>query len=127
MYKFGKRSLKNLSQAHPDLQILFHEVIKHMDISVICGYRGEKEQNEAFRNGNSMLKYPNSKHNKLPSLAVDAVPYPIDWNNIGRFDELGEFVLKKADELRKEGRIKSKIVWGGEWKKFPDKPHYEIG
>ena len=126
MYKFSKRSMINLSQAHKDLQILFNEVIKCRDIAVICGHRGEKAQMEAFNNGFSMVKYPDSKHNKLPSLAVDVVPYPIDWNNIGRFEELGEFVLMKARELREAGKIQSNISWGGNWKRFKDYPHYEI-
>lgn len=126
MYKFSKRSRTNLSQAHEDLQVLFSEVIKCRDITVICGHRGEKDQMDAFNNGFSMLKYPASKHNKVPSLAVDVVPFPIDWNNIGRFEELGEFVMLKARELKKEGKIKSNISWGGHWKKFKDYPHYEI-
>lgn len=126
MYKFSKRSKENLSQAHEDLQVLFNEVIKCRDCSVICGYRGEKEQNEAFDNGKSLLKYPNSKHNKIPSLAVDIVPYPIAWDDIKRFEEFGDFVLKKAESLKKEGRINGKIIWGGNWKKFKDYPHYEL-
>lgn len=126
MYKLSKRSTINLSQTHTDLQILFHEVIKERDIAVICGHRGEKEQNEAYEKNFSKLKFPLSKHNKLPSLAVDVVPYPIDWTNIDRFEELGEFVLMKAKELKEAGKIKSNITWGGNWKKFTDYPHYEI-
>ena len=110
----------NLSQSHKDLQILFNEVIKCRDIAVICGHRGEKEQNKAYEDGFSMLKFPKSKHNKVPSLAVDVVPYPIDWNNIGRFEELGEFVVQKAKEMN------INISWGGNWEKFKDYPHYEI-
>lgn len=127
MYSFSKRSIDNLSQAHPDLQVLFNEVIRYRDCSVICGHRGEKEQNDAFNKGNSLLKYPNSKHNKLPSLAVDVVPFPIDWDDIDRFKNFGEFVLIIASRLKADGKIQNEIKWGGNWKKFKDYPHYEIG
>lgn len=126
MYSFSKRSIDNLSQAHPDLQVLFNEVVMYRDCSVICGHRGEKEQNDAFNKGNSLLKFPNSKHNKLPSLAVDVVPFPIDWDDIDRFKNFGEFVLTTAGRLRDNGMIRNKIEWGGNWKKFKDYPHYEI-
>jgi len=72
---FGAKSKQNLSEAHINLQRLFTEVIKHRDCTVVVGYRGEAEQNRAFAVGNSKLKFPNSKHNQSPSLAVDVVPY----------------------------------------------------
>lgn len=76
MYKFSKSSEEKLATCHPDLQKLMNEVIKYYDCSIICGHRGEKEQNEAFEKGYSKLKFPNGKHNKIPSLAVDVLPYP---------------------------------------------------
>lgn len=126
MYKFSKRSQTNLSQCHVDLQTLFNEVIKCRDCTVLCGYRGEKEQNEAFAEKNSKLKFPHSKHNKQPSLAADVVPYPIDWMDIRRFKEFGDFVLRKAKQLQQEGKIQSTISWGGNWFTFKDYPHFEI-
>ncbi len=126
MYSFTKKSKINLSQAHPDLQTLFNEVIKEANCYIICGHRGEVEQNDAFDRGNSLLRFPNSKHNKLPSLAVDATPRPLDWNDLKGFDMLGEIVLRKAKELKESGDITHDIVWGGMWKKFKDRPHYEI-
>jgi len=76
MYKFSKSSEEKLATCHPDLQKIMNEVIKYYDCSIICGHRGEKEQNEAFEKGYSKLKFPNGKHNKIPSLAVDILPYP---------------------------------------------------
>ena len=85
MYKYSKWSTGRLASAHPDLQHLFNEVIKVIDCTVVYGHRTEAEQEEMVRKGYSKLKYPNSNHNKVPSLAVDAIPYPIDWNDRERF------------------------------------------
>ena len=120
MYNFGKKSLEKISELHPDLQKVCHEAIKHIDFSVICGHRGEKEQNEAYEKGNSKLKYPNSKHNNQPSNAFDATPYPCDWNDINLFMELA-VVIKKAAET-----VGVKISWGGDWDSFKDYPHFEL-
>jgi len=72
------------------------------------------------------LKWPNGNHNKLPSLAVDAIPHPVDWKDLERFNILGKFILTIAQEQN------IKIEWGGNWKKNPndligwDAPHYEL-
>lgn len=125
MPKFSKRSLRNLNQCHPDLITLFKDVIQFVDCSIICGHRGEKEQNEAYDKGFSKLRWPKSKHNQMPSMAVDAVPYPIEWENKKRFINFGEFVLNRALYLWKDGKICHRIVWGGTWQ-FTDYPHFEL-
>jgi hypothetical protein len=52
--------------------------VSPIDFKILCGHREEKEQNEAFNKGNSKLKWPQSKHNSLPSLAVDIAPFPVN-------------------------------------------------
>jgi len=127
MYKFSKRSEKNLTEAHQDLQTLFRTIIKYRDCSIICGHRGEMEQNAAFDRGNSKLRYPKSKHNKMPSLAVDVIPYPFNgWNDIDQFKEFGNFVKGIAVMLKAYGAIENDITWGGDWKSFRDYPHFQI-
>lgn len=134
MAAFGDTSKKRLYTAHCDLQILFNEVIKHFNCSIICGERDEEAQTKAFDNGFSKVKYPNSKHNKRPSLAVDAVPYPIEWSNVNRMRYFAGFVLGIARMLKQQGSINSEIVWGGDWdsdtvltdQRFNDFPHFQI-
>ena len=123
---FSIKSRNNLKQCHIDLQVVFTEVVKIVDCSVICGYRGEKDQNEAFDKGFSKLRFPKSKHNKIPSQAVDAVPYPVDWKDKQRIIDFGAFVMDRADKLWKEGKITHRVQWGGNWVTFPDLPHYQI-
>ncbi|MBK6881287.1 MAG: M15 family metallopeptidase [Elusimicrobia bacterium] len=120
MPKFGKRSKKELATAHPDLQRLFNAVIEKIDCAVICGHRGHADQDKAFAEGKSKLEWPNSKHNKVPALAVDVVPFPIDWNDLARFDALAAVVKAEAK------RLNIKVECGIDWKKFPDAPHYQV-
>jgi hypothetical protein len=57
MPSFSKASEAKLQTCHKDLQIVFREVIKHIDCTVIEGYRGKEAQNAAVKAGNSMLPY----------------------------------------------------------------------
>lgn len=127
MPKFSERSKRNLEQCDLRLQELFEEVIKHYDCTVTCGFRNEADQNEAFENGRSKLQWPNSKHNKMPSKAVDVVPFPIDWKDSKRFIHFGGFVLGIA------AKMGIKIRWGGDFNqnkmfddRFFDSPHFEL-
>ena len=128
MYKFGKVSQERLDTCHPDLQELLNEAIKYIDFSVICGYRNEEDQMNAFISGASKVQYPNSKHNTKPSVAVDIAPYPIDWDNIKRFAFLVGIVKGIAESRGIEIRL------GADWDsdgditdhKFMDWPHIEL-
>lgn len=120
MPKFGKRSRKELATAHPDLQRLFSEVINLIDCAVICGHRGHADQDKAFAEGKSKLKWPNSKHNKVPSLAVDVAPWPSLYSDMEKFVSLIDVVKSTAR------RLGIKITCGIDWKRFPDAPHVEL-
>ena len=119
-YSFGKASKRRLASCDNDLQLLFNEVIKERDCSVLCGFRCEIEQDAAYQSGKSKVTWPNSKHNTRPSKAVDVVPYPVDWEDIERFNEFADFVKGKAEAM--DIRIK----WGGDFKSFYDAPHWEL-
>jgi peptidoglycan L-alanyl-D-glutamate endopeptidase CwlK len=127
-YEFSYRSKKSLASAHEDLQKLFNEVIKIIDCTVIFGHRTEIEQEEQYRQGHTKLHYPRSKHNNKPSLAVDVVPYPINWDNRERFVYFAGIVKGIASQLDIE------IRWGGDWdndnqlrdQTWMDLPHYEL-
>ena len=128
MPRFSSKSKRKLDTCHESLQQLFSEVVKSFDCTVIEGHRGEKKQNEAYRKGNSKLKYPNGKHNKTPSIAVDVIPYPVDWKDRDRMHYFGGFVLGIAKKMG------FKIRWGGDWdmdthtkdNKFDDLVHFEM-
>lgn len=128
MPQFSKVSQDRLSTCHPQLQALMNEVIRHTDILVIEGHRGQEAQDKAFREGKSKLKWPQGKHNSLPSLAVDIAPYPINWNDLPAFHRLAQVVLETAESMG------IKIRWGGDWngngsskdERFLDLVHFEL-
>ena len=128
MPSFGERSKKALDSAHPKLRQLFEEVVKSQDCAILCGFRNEEDQEKAFLQGFSKVHYPNSKHNSYPSMAVDVVPWPLDWKEERRFYRLSGYVQSVAD------RLGIKIRWGGDFNQdgnlrndsFVDLPHYEL-
>ena len=128
MPRFGTKSRGRLSSCHPDLQKVFNQVIKEIDCSILCGQRGEKEQNKAFDEGRSKVRFPDGRHNANPSNAVDVAPYPLDWEDRERFHLFAGYVLGIADSMG------IKLRWGGDWdrdwtvkdNKFDDLPHFEI-
>lgn len=122
----GNKSLVKLASCQPELRRLVEAVSEGIDkgecplvqdVIVLCGFRGEQEQNEAFEKKTSKLKWPNSKHNSLPSNAVDMAPFPLDWSVAGlpAFRSLRKYVLATAEKMGIRIRI---ISW--------DFPHYEL-
>lgn len=119
MYKFSKRSKDRLNTCHKDLKLIMNDLIKVMDVTILEGYRNEEKQNKAFSEGFSKLQYPNSKHNQNPSLAVDVAPYPIDWNNIKRFERMCGII----EGIALKRNIKIRL---GRDFSFKDYPHIEL-
>lgn len=151
---FSRQSQAKLITCHDFLQEIFDRaIVKGPDHTILCGHREEEEQNLAFEQGKSRFKWPNSSHNMLPSLAVDAAPYPIIWpqidllklseikhfpsklnildkyiSEIARFYVLAGYIIRTAHGLGCE------IRWGGDWnrnwvysdQKFNDLVHYEL-
>jgi peptidoglycan L-alanyl-D-glutamate endopeptidase CwlK len=126
-FKFSKPSLAKLDTCHPVLKLLMTRVldVSPHDMTVLCGHRGETQQNDAYSKGNSKLKWPQSKHNLLPSLAVDVAPYPVDWNNIDSFKQLSVIVKSVWDEMTDDERDGWHLMYGGDWK-MRDYPHWQI-
>lgn len=129
MPSFSQSSLQQLKTCDRKLQTLFTEVVKHFDCTVVCGFRNEAEQNKAFLEGKSKKKWPEGKHNSIPSNAVDVVPFPIDWGDTNRMRYFAGFVVGLATSMG------IKIRWGGDWNgdtktkdnSFNDLPHFELG
>ena len=67
-----------------------------------------------------------SKH--VTGKAVDLVPYPVDWNDLKKFDAIAQAMLQAAKELG------IPIRWGADWdgdgkpreRGESDSPHFEI-
>lgn len=125
----------------PKLLALVAEVQKHTSLKVIQCYRSEEEQNDAYLRGSSKLKFPHSKHNASPALAIDIAPTSKEKNvvwptygakrytaQVGSYYYLAGVILKVASDMGIELR------WGGDWdgdgdftdQSFNDLVHYEL-
>ncbi len=135
MPTFSQESLSKLQTCHAELQVLFLEVVKYWDCTVLEGYRNQKNQDAAFNRGNSKLRWPHGRHNKMPSLAVDVAPYPMpDWKQSADFYYFAGFVMGVANRLFREGKMLHGIKYGGDWsgnqritdETFIDAVHFEL-
>jgi len=128
MPEFGSKSKNRLRSVHPDLCRVLEEAIKVVDFTILQGFRGKAAQNEAFDSGKSKLRFPDSKHNTFPSLAVDFAPWPIDWQNIGQFEYVAGVIAGCAQTLGVPVRL------GRDWdrdglsvdERFKDYGHVEL-
>lgn len=127
-YHYSKTSQQRLNECHPLLQKVFNRVIQITDCTIITGHRDKPTQNEMYRTGKSQLQWPDGKHNIMPSEAIDAAPYPIDWKDRERATLFAGLVIGIAEEMG------IKLRWGSDWNRdwqvkdnnFDDLWHFEL-
>lgn len=131
-FYFSTKSKIKLHSCHLDLQAIINEALAYeiMDIVVIEGHRDKATQDRYYALNKSKVKYPDGKHNKTPSEAIDIAPYingKVSWNKL-HCCVLAGIILVIA---KKRG---IKIRWGGNWdmdgepitdQDFQDLVHYE--
>jgi peptidoglycan L-alanyl-D-glutamate endopeptidase CwlK len=138
-YNYSATSQERLDSCHVDIQVIWAELKNWVNASVFCGHRGKEAQNKAYMENKSKLKFPDSKHNLSPSMAVDSGPFFIeihntDWNDKLAFARFAGRVDQITDQLLKEGKITHSIIWGGDWdgdnrstdQRFMDLPHFQL-
>ena len=89
------------------------------DLHTCCVYRGEEEQNAAFRRGSSRKRFGESAHNSIPSKAMD----------LFQIDAKGEAVFDRKYYEKLYSRAKAlgfKFVWGGNYITLRDSPHFQV-
>jgi peptidoglycan L-alanyl-D-glutamate endopeptidase CwlK len=152
MANYGVKSQTALNTCATDLITVFDEVVLYFDNMIIYGNRSQGDQFELYKQGRSFINgewvitdksrvvtYKDgwskpSKHNLVPSEAVDAVPYPVRWKDTDRMYYFAGFVLGIAARLKAEGKITHDIRYGGDWNRdtnvmdetFMDLVHFEI-
>lgn len=136
MPKFSATSFNKLLTCDDRLQLVLNETIQIVDFVVLEGHRGEKAQNAAVANGTSKLSWPDGKHNKMPSKAVDIAPYlpevKIDWKDMIAFGRLMGVV--QAIAHRHGIKLRFGLDWDGDFRSvdrdpdedFLDAPHIEL-
>lgn len=133
-YRFSNISKRRLMGIHPDLRRVLARALRRglIDFTVVCGYRGCREQTEAWEEGKTLLRFPKSKHNCKPSRAVDIAPYVngrLSFNKL-HMSYLAGVVQATAEEMD------ISLRWGGNWdrdgepitdQRFDDLCHFELG
>jgi peptidoglycan L-alanyl-D-glutamate endopeptidase CwlK len=128
MPKFSEKSLAKLATCDSRLQKVFHEVVRDFDCTVLEGHRNKERQNRMVDEGKSQVRWPDGKHNRVPSAAVDVCPYPVAWDDRERQSLFAGFVLATAKAMDVNLR------WGGDWDRdtevrdngFDDLVHFEL-
>jgi len=137
-YSLGQQSRARLKGVHPDLVKVVELAIKKTatDFLVLEGVRTPARQKELYAQGrtrpgqvvtwtltsNHFAKADGFGH------AVDLAPYPVDWNDLKKFDAISKAMFAAAAELG------IRIRWGADWDQDgksrergeSDSPHFEI-
>ena len=118
--ELSKLSLERLEGVDERLKAIVIECAARCPypFNVSEGLRTKEQQREYVRQGKSRTM--NSKH--LTGKAVDLYPLTmnrkqVDWS---RFEELADLMFQVARDQDTE------IDWGGHWKTFVDKCHFEL-
>jgi len=128
MPRYSRKSEEALATCDPRLQGIFHDVIEAFDCSILEGHRERQRQNDLKESGKSQVRWPNSKHNSVPSKAVDVAPFPIDWEDRERMTLFAGYVMGIA------AAHGVPLRWGGCWRmdwspannNFDDLVHFEL-
>jgi len=119
-FRFGAASEKNLIGVQPDLVRVARLALMHsaIDFKITEGRRSVKRQAELVASGASQTM--NSRH--LTGHAIDVAALVggrvrWDWPLYSKI--ANAFSLASTD-------LKIPVVWGGDWRKFPDGPHFEL-
>lgn len=143
MANYSIKSLDKLLTSHRDLVKIFTYVIRHFDCTILYGHRTPKEQYQLWLKGREddedIVTYLDgykklSKHNAMPSMATDAVSYPINWKDLSQHYYFAGYVKAVADMLYDQCKITHKVRCGADWnknmqvsdEKFMDLFHFEL-
>ena len=133
-YSFGHRSTEMLSTAHILLRGVAHRALEltACDFAIVQGHRDKDGQDIALSTGKTQLEWPNSKHNSLPSIALDFCAYPDPYNPHPKM--MARYYLIAGAWYAAAKEFDLELRWGGDWdgdgdmmdQTFDDLGHVEI-
>ncbi len=141
MFKFGKKSKKQIDTCHKDLQLILNTAISisRIDFGVSEGHRPISLQQKYFKEGKSTIDGITEfgKHNVFPSKAVDIYGYVKRKANYDPLvlSYLAGLLVTVAAMLKMQGLIEHELRWGGNWDRdgeiltdqdFDDLVHFEL-
>lgn len=132
-FKLGKTSLARLQGVDETLVNVVKRAIEisEVDFTVLEGVRTLERQRELYAQGRTApgkIVTWTMKSRHIEGKAVDLVPYPLDWNDLEKFNKIKDAMFQAARELDVNLR------WGADWngngeyreKGEYDSPHFEI-
>lgn len=123
-FKLGTKSLSNLKGVHPDLVKVVKRAIEltECDFTITEGLRTKERQAQLLKEKKTTTS--NSRH--LTGHAVDLAAWVI-VDDKGTVSWEWKYYYQIADAMKKAAlELNVSIEWGGDWKKFPDGPHFEL-
>jgi peptidoglycan L-alanyl-D-glutamate endopeptidase CwlK len=130
-HSLSARSWSRLVGVHPDLVRVVERAIalSPVDFAVTQGVRTQAEQDELYAQGRTkpgriVTMTRNSRH--IGGHAIDVVPWvngAIEWDDDGKLG-LWPVIAKAMKQAAKE--LDVAIAWGGDWKGFVDRLHFEL-
>jgi len=113
MAKYSKKSRERRDTCNSKLIHIADRLIDMYDNTFVWGFRNHEEQEEAYRNKKSKLRFPYSAHNRYPSRAMDLQPYPYPGGDEHKVRE--EFMFMRgivyAIAYELGINLKSTITW----------------
>ena len=163
-HQFSKVSKSRQNGLHPTLNKILDRAISisSIDFMIIEGVRSDEQCYINYGKGRTAAqcqakgvpaKYAkpsvakvtwlnnplSSKHRKQADgygHAVDVAPFPLDWNDLSKFDKIAKAMLEAQKQLKAEGKIpeSTNLRWGADWdndgkpreRGESDSPHFEI-
>lgn len=138
-YSLSQRSISNLRQVHPDLVAVVGRAIQitEQDFMVIEGVRTQERQDELWAQGRTTPGPVVTWTKDVSSHgigkdgyghAVDICPFPVDWNDLSKFDAISKAMFAAATEFG------IRLRWGADWdmdgkpreRGESDSPHFEL-
>jgi peptidoglycan L-alanyl-D-glutamate endopeptidase CwlK len=119
-YKLGTKSLSKLEGVHPDLVKVVKRAIEltECDFTITEGLRSKERQAQLLKEKKTTTS--NSRH--LTGHAVDLAAWvegTVSWD--------WKYYHQIADAMKKASKeLNIDTEWGGDWKKFPDGPHFQL-
>lgn len=132
-FVLGKTSLARLKGVDEQLVNIVKRAIEisEVDFTVLEGVRTLERQRELYAQGRTApgkIVTWTMKSRHIEGKAVDLVPYPLDWNDLDKFDKIKNAMFQAAREQDVNLR------WGADWdgdgkyreKGEYDSPHFEL-
>jgi peptidoglycan L-alanyl-D-glutamate endopeptidase CwlK len=138
LYELGNKSKEKLKGVHPNLVRVIERAIQlsSQDFTVLEGIRTPERQAELYAQGRTKpgpvvtwtLKSRHFIQKDGFGHAADIAPFPIDWNDLSKFDAIAKAMFQASKELG------TPIRWGADWDEDgnprergeTDSPHFEL-